>query len=239
MRRPSREAGPERVRRAYASYGRSQRRRRAWAADNRGNIAARAELLSACWELVGAQLADGAEVLDAGCGTGFWLRSFVERGVSPGRLHGIELLPERLAASRDALPAAVQLRQGDVRKLPYDDASFDVVLLFTVLSSLGGPQDVGMALREAGRVMRPDATLLIYEPRYPNPLNRHTARIPVGLVREALGPVEERPVTVWPPVARRLGRFTEPVYRRLAGRRWATSHRLLAYRNRSPKLSLG
>jgi hypothetical protein len=108
-----------------------------------------------------------------------------------------------------------------------------------VLSSLGGPQDVRMALREAGRVMRPDATVLIYEPRYPNPLNRHTVRIPVELVREALGPVEERPLTVWPPVARRLGSLTEPAYRRLGGRRWATSHRLLAHRNRSPKLSLG
>src|SRR6185503_1527002 len=83
----------ERVSRAYAGYARSGRRRRAWAAGNPGNAAIRAELLQACWELIGPDMARGGELLDAGCGTGFWLGSLAESGVPPERLHGIDVLP--------------------------------------------------------------------------------------------------------------------------------------------------
>ena len=218
----------ERVRRTYASYARSEHKSRAWRAENPGNIAIRAELWRAVQRAASGALLGQGDVLDAGCGTGFWLRLLMESGARPARLHGVDLLAERIAACREALPADVDLRHADVRRLPYPDQKFDLILMFTVLSSLAGGEDIRKAISEAKRVARPTAVILIYEPRYPNPFNTSTVPVRAELLDGELGSKREWPVTVWPPVARRLGRFTERVYPRLAGRRWATSHRLVA-----------
>ena len=220
----------DRVRQDYAAYANSRRRRSAWAADNRGNAAIRAELLELTWRLAGARLESGGTLLDAGCGTGFWLRALLARGVSSDRLHGVDLLPERLALCRRDLPARLDLRHADVRALPYPDAAFDVVLVFAVLSSLPGRMDVRHALSECRRVTRPGGLVLVYEPRYPNPLNRRTRHVSVRSVEDELGRVEQHRLTVWPPLARRMGRLAGRMYPALAGRRWATSHWLLAHR---------
>jgi SAM-dependent methyltransferase len=217
----------ERLRRVYASYRRSERKVRAWRAENPGNLAIRAELWRAMRQAASRPLLAEGDVLDAGCGNGFWLRRLLQDGVAPTRLHGVDLLPERLAACRDALPAQVDLRRADVRRLPYPDDTFDLILMFTVLSSLGGKDDIRLAISEAKRVARPAGAILIYEPRYRNPLNRATMAT-ADLVNDELPSKREWPVTVWPLVARRLGPFTDRLYPRLAGRRWATSHRLIA-----------
>src|SRR5436190_2685298 len=99
----------ERVRRTYASYAGDWRKRRAGRADNPGNLAIRAELLQLVWRAAGGLLDGDGHILDAGCGNGFWLRSLIGRGVVPQRLHGVDILPNRLAACRAALPAPVEL----------------------------------------------------------------------------------------------------------------------------------
>jgi SAM-dependent methyltransferase len=230
---PSGPPGPrdrdetERVRRLYASYTGNERKARAWRAENPGNRAIRAELWLAMRHAASRPLLGEGDILDAGCGNGFWLRSLLQHGIAPARLHGVDLLPERLAACRHALQAEVDLRRADVRRLPYPDDTFDLILMFTVLSSLARKDDIRRAISEAKRVARPAGAILIYEPRYWNPVNRATLRTS-DLVDDEFRSKREWPVTVWPPLARRLGPFTDRLYPRLAGRRWATSHRLIA-----------
>ena len=76
-----------------------------------------------------------------------------------------------------------EIDPGDGRRLPYRDHSFDVVSLFTVLSSLPGGTDAELALQDAWRVLAPDGVLLVWEPRLPNPLNQHTTLIGRDLLR--------------------------------------------------------
>ncbi|MGH2947326.1 MAG: methyltransferase domain-containing protein, partial [Solirubrobacteraceae bacterium] len=79
-----RDAG--RLRRTFDRYAASAGKRRAWSAANPGNQAIRRELVDAVLALV--PLAPGARVLDAGCGTGWWLRELAARGVAG--LHGVD-----------------------------------------------------------------------------------------------------------------------------------------------------
>jgi SAM-dependent methyltransferase len=218
------------VNRVYSGYARSRRKRRAWAADNPGNAAIRGELLAHLLRLAGPELAGSGAILDAGCGTGWWLRSLVEAGVDPGRLYGIDIQPERVAAAREAVPGA-EIAVGDARHARFPDETFAVVLQLTLLSSLGSHRAIREALGEGMRVLAPGGLLLIYEPRVPSPLNRHTLLIrdddldAAGITRR-----EQVSLTVFPGLARRLGNRTEDRYGRLARIPFLRTHRLIAYR---------
>ncbi len=96
----------------------------------------------------------GQSVLDIGCGVGAFLRLVAERGGHP---HGIDASQALLDAARSRLPEA-DLRHGDMEALPYADDTFDLVTGFT---SFFFADDVVAALREAGRVAKPGAAVVI------------------------------------------------------------------------------
>jgi ubiquinone/menaquinone biosynthesis C-methylase UbiE len=224
----------ERIRRAYDRYAHDPRKQQDWAADNPGNDAIRSELVQRVFTLAGPALQDARRVLDIGCGTGWWLATLTGDDRVSAELHGLELLPERASAAADRVPRA-EIATGDARALPYDDQSFDVVTLFTVLSSLAGADDAERALREARRVLANSGMLLIWEPRLPNPLNRSTRLITRGLIGSALSGMEldVRTLTVLPPVARRLGSRTARLYPILAALPPLRTHRLTCARKSS------
>jgi ubiquinone/menaquinone biosynthesis C-methylase UbiE len=228
---PSGEA--QRVARDYRRYAASRRKRRSWSAQNPGNAAIRAELVSAVFVAAGDEIAAAAEILDIGCGAGWWLEQVSAR--SRAKLHGLELLAERAEASAERVPGA-EIATGDARELPYEDGRFGVVTLFTVLSSMSGPEAVETALREARRVLAPGGVVLIWEPRMVNPLNPATALVGRRALRVPLAglAVAFQTTTVAPMVARRLGRLTPSLYPRLAAVAVLRTHRLVCAR--SPRM---
>ncbi|AEA23971.1 Methyltransferase type 11 [Pseudonocardia dioxanivorans CB1190] len=92
--------------------------------------------------------------LELGCGTGFFLLNLMQAGLAT---HGsvTDLSPGMVeAALRNAegLGLPVDGRVADAERIPYDDATFDVVVGHAVLHHI---PDVGTALREVLRVLRP------------------------------------------------------------------------------------
>jgi SAM-dependent methyltransferase len=96
----------------------------------------------------------GQRVLDVGCGAGAFLRLVAERGGEP---HGIDASEALIDYARARLPNA-DLRVGEMQDLPWDDDSFDVV---TGFNSFFFANSMVAALREAGRVARPNAPVVI------------------------------------------------------------------------------
>jgi SAM-dependent methyltransferase len=99
-------------------------------------------------------IAPGQRVLEVGCGTGVFLKLAADRGAETFGLDASEALLE-LAATR--VPAA-DLTVGDMQFLPYEDDSFDLVAGFNAFFFA---EDMVAALREAGRVARPGADVVI------------------------------------------------------------------------------
>ena len=218
------------VSRVYSGYGRSRRKRRAWAADNPGNAAIRGEVLAHLLRLAAPEIAEDGDILDAGCGNGWWLRALAESGLKPERLYGIDIQPERVARAREAVPGGT-IAVGDTRNMRFPDASFTVVLQLTLLSSLGSLSAIRESLGEGVRVLAPGGLLVIYEPRVPNPLNRHTLLVKDSdLTAAGVTPTEELSLTVVPALARRLGSRTQERYERLSRLPFLRTHRLVAYR---------
>jgi SAM-dependent methyltransferase len=101
-----------------------------------------------------AGLAAGQRVLEVGCGSGVFLRAAADRGASVVGLDASESLVE---LARERVPEA-DLVVGDMQFLPFDDDGFDLVAGF---NSFFFAADMVAALREAGRVAKPGAAVVI------------------------------------------------------------------------------
>jgi ubiquinone/menaquinone biosynthesis C-methylase UbiE len=146
----------------------------------------------------------GRRILDAGCGSGAVLHDLVRFGAQPRDCHGIDLLPERIASARALLPDA-RLDVGDARNLPYEDAHFDLVLAFTLFSSVLDGAVRSRIATELARVTRPGGMILIYD-FWTNPTNRSARPLHRNDVRSFFPDHEVafRSVTLAPPLVRLL-----------------------------------
>jgi SAM-dependent methyltransferase len=96
----------------------------------------------------------GDRVLEVGCGVGSFLAFIADRGAE---LHGIDASEALLDIARRRVPAA-DLRVADMEALPFPDDTFDLVAGFNTFFFAN---DMVAALREAGRVARPGAPVVI------------------------------------------------------------------------------
>ena len=100
-------------------------------------------------------LKPGMRFLDCGCGPGTLTIGFAQQ-VAPGETIGIDreirqTKPIATAAAGDGIEN-LKFEQGDVYRLPYPDASFDVAFASAVLGSL---TDAQLVVREMVRVVKP------------------------------------------------------------------------------------
>ena len=151
MWRDTATTGPERARDLAARL-----ERRARAADE---VAARDAYLG----LLG--IVAGERVLDVGCGSGAVTRDIARRVGSRGLAVGLDPSPELLAVARELAQEAglgdrVEFREGDARRLPFPDGSFDVGLSVTALSHVPRGE---AAIPELVRVLRSGGRLGVFD----------------------------------------------------------------------------
>jgi SAM-dependent methyltransferase len=99
-------------------------------------------------------LEPGWKVLDVGSGVGAFLVLVAEQGGIP---HGIDAAESLIEFTRERLPDA-DLRVGEMEALPWDDDTFDLV---TGFNAFFFANDMVSALREAGRVAKSGASVVI------------------------------------------------------------------------------
>lgn len=102
-------------------------------------------------------LETAARRLEVGCGIGLILRAMTDRAPAGAVTIGADLLPEMLTRARDHAPAAGLVRL-DAARLPFGDASFDLVFSAFTWHHL---REQLRALAEAQRVLRPGGRLAL------------------------------------------------------------------------------
>lgn len=108
--------------------------------------------------LLGDRLSRGGRVLDAGCGTGGFLRWMLNSGPFTHAC-GTDVSAEALALAEERVPEA-ELSLAPLHELPYAAGSFDVVVVNDVLQHVPEPH-VGDSVAELRRVLDPAGVLLL------------------------------------------------------------------------------
>ena len=123
-------------------------------------LEAQAQLVPLSFHLKHLPLKPGVAVLDAGCGSGSMSRQ-IAKAQPDATVVGVDLrepyldFARRKAASENL--TNVKFEKGDVRALPFDDATFDIVWHKYLLQWVGDPQ---AAMYEFARVTKPGGLIV-------------------------------------------------------------------------------
>jgi SAM-dependent methyltransferase len=147
-------------------------------------------------------------VLDVGCDSGSWLNWFIHSGVVARRAAGIELIWRKLVRAKKSCPNEVHLQHGSGSQLAFKTGTFDLILQFTVLTSVLDKEERRKIASEMLRVLKPHGAIVWYD-FYINPYNR--AATPIGKAEiDELFPhcqIDLRKITLAPPIARSLAPY--------------------------------
>lgn len=119
----------------------------------------------------GIESLDKKRILEVGCGTGYWIRQFINWGARPQNITGIDLLHDRVAEARHLGPDSVRIECGSAASLGFADAAFDLVLQSMVFSSVLDPSMKRQIAAEMLRVVKSDGMILWYDFHVNNPRN--------------------------------------------------------------------
>jgi ubiquinone/menaquinone biosynthesis C-methylase UbiE len=185
----------------------------------------REELLAEVLRENGLITLAGLRILDIGCGTGNLLRHFLDFRADPERCCGIDILDDRIRiAKRCAAGLGYTMASG--AQLPFPNETFDLILQFTVFTSVLDVEVRSAMAAEILRTLRPTGIFIWYDFAYNNRRNSNVRGIPRDEMR-GLFPgcrFRFRSVTVAPPLGRPAARIYPFLYRALSEIRFLRSH---------------
>jgi arsenite methyltransferase len=126
--------------------------------------------------LDGLHLRGDETVLDVGCGRGLLLIGAAKR-LTSGKAVGVDIWQtEDLSGNRpeatlenarlEQVAERVEVKDGDARRLPFADGTFDVIVTKEALHNIYNAAERDTAVREIARVLRPGGRLVLGDVRH-------------------------------------------------------------------------
>jgi len=143
-------------------------------------------------------------ILEIGCGSGGVIKEFVQFGVTPANLAGVDLLLDRLEQASADLKGCSWINAYG-QSLPFQAETFDMLLQFTAYSSILDFDIRKDMAAEMLRVLKPGGNILWYDFIW-NPTNPQTRGIGLKEVKSLFQGCVFSPVriTLAPPLTRLL-----------------------------------
>jgi ubiquinone/menaquinone biosynthesis C-methylase UbiE len=149
------------------------------------------------------------KILDIGCGTGNELRNFIKYGALPQNLYGIDLISARIEKGRMISPN-FNLICGDASKLPYEDETFDIIVQFTVFTSILDKAMQRNIASEIKRVLKSKGLILWCDYCFDSPGNNNVRGMRRKDIFELFPEctIELKRIMLAPPLVRLLAPFS-------------------------------
>ena len=150
------------------------------------------------------------KILEVGCGTGSQLREFIKWGARPENITGIDLLVDRVAEARYVCPEAVRILYGNAAELAFPDATFDLVVQFTVFTSVLDSLTKQQMASEMLRVVKDDGLILWYDFHVNNPWNPDVRGVKKREISQLFPGcrIQLQRITLVPPLVRLLAPYS-------------------------------
>lgn len=146
-------------------------------------------------------------LLEIGAGSGSNLLFFNKAGIPWKNIVANELLDDRVEQLRENCPEALVM-PGDALELPFE-SEFDVVFQSTVFTSILSDAFRKQLAEKMWSMLKKDGIILWYDFIYNNPSNpdvRKVTREEIVQLFPGAASAEWHPVTLAPPIGRRVGR---------------------------------
>ena len=150
------------------------------------------------------------KILEIGCGQGQWLRYLIKWGASPENVAGIDVLQDRVIQARQLSPPRMQIHCGNATRIPFNNASFDLVVQFVVFSSILDMTVKEMVAREMLRVLKEKGLIVWYDFFVNNPSNPDVRGIQKREITRLFPDchIDFHRVSLAPPLCRLLAPYT-------------------------------
>jgi ubiquinone/menaquinone biosynthesis C-methylase UbiE len=116
--------------------------------------------------LAGPILESTASVIEAGVGTGYFLRRLITKAKNAKVINAVDLSPQMISAAKEyllkksLLSSAVSFVRTDCRRLPYRDASFELYVS-SYLFDLLNDEEIAATLAEMERILVPNGHAIL------------------------------------------------------------------------------
>jgi len=169
-------------------------------------------------------------ILELGCGRGGVLLEYLTFGAYSPMLNGTDLLSDRALEAHKVLPH-LPLTCSDGQNLPYKGETFDLLLQYTVFTSILDDHIKSNLAAEMLRITKPEGIILWYD-YWLNPTNPHAHGIRPAEIRRLFPGCRFvfRRITLAPPIARLLVPLSWVVSVLLEKMRIFNTHYLVAIR---------
>jgi ubiquinone/menaquinone biosynthesis C-methylase UbiE len=149
------------------------------------------------------------KVLDLGCGSGMVLRDFLKYGAEPENCFGIDLLPNAIETAQRLSPN-MHFRCENAEKLSYEDEFFDLVITFTVFSSILDANMKKNVAAQMTRVLKNNGMILWFDYHVDNPYNSDVKGIKKEEIKHLFSgcSIYLHRITLAPPIARRIAPYS-------------------------------
>lgn len=157
---------------------------------------------------------DNKKVLEVGCGTGGNILTLLKLGFNPENIVANDLMEERALQARRILPELVQVIVGDAGELEFEPESFDLVLQFTVFSSILDWEVKKRLAEKIWCLLKPGGGIIWYDFAFNNPRNPNVKGVKLKEIRELFpdARIKAYRVTLAPPLGRLVTRISPQLY---------------------------
>ncbi len=154
------------------------------------------------------------DIFEVGCGFGDNLLNLIKLGASPERISGSDIINSRIETAKYRLPQAVNHFTEDSSEKSSKRDSFDLIIQFTVFSSILSDEMQVELANNLMHLLRKDGYILWYDFLYGNPKNVNVRGCSKRRVQELFPDAEIffKKVTLAPPLCRSIVRYFPLAY---------------------------